>query len=284
MQNYLNLLEKVLTNGEKKDDRTGVGTYSLFGQKLEFNIDERFPLVSTKKMYWKGIVHELLWYIRGGTDIDYLKEKDVSIWDEWADEDNEVGPLYGKQMRSWKRYEKNTREGKKEYVDQLKTVINRIKEKPHSRRHVMSTWNVGDLPNMALPPCHGLATQFYVRNNSFLDCQMYQRSADLFIGVPFNIASYALFTKMVAKLTGYKAGKLHHVIGDAHIYQNHIEQVMTQIRRKPRRGSWHGEHNTHVTFDPRKNYETIDDFEYEDVILEYYLPHDKISAPVATED
>src|SRR5437868_7245570 len=225
MQQYHQLLQHILDNGVEKTDRTGTGTISCFGYQARFNLQQGFPMVTTKKLHLKSIVHELLWFLRGETNIAYLKENGVSIWNEWADEQGELGPVYGYQWRSWP-----AADGR--HIDQISDVIKRIRETPDSRRLIVSAWNVGDVDRMALPPCH-LLFQFYVADGR-LSCQMYQRSADVFLGVPFNIASYALLTLMVAQVTGLAPGEFVHTFGDAHLYNNHIEQARLQLSREPR--------------------------------------------------
>jgi len=224
MKQYLDLLDHVLKTGVEKTDRTGTGTISVFGYQMRFNLEERFPLLTTKKLHLKSIIHELLWFISGNTNTKYLNDNGVRIWNEWADKDGNLGPVYGYQWRSW-----TANNGVK--IDQLLNVISSIKKSPDSRRHIISAWNVGDLERMALPPCH-LMFQFYVARGK-LSCQLYQRSADIFIGVPFNIASYALLTLMIAQVTGLKPGDFVHTLGDAHIYFNHMEQVKLQLSREP---------------------------------------------------
>jgi thymidylate synthase len=224
MRQYLDLLDHVLKTGTEKTDRTGTGTISVFGYQMRFNLEEGFPALTTKKLHLKSIMHELLWFIAGDTNIKYLKDNGVKIWDEWADKDGNLGPIYGYQWRSWP-----SADGKK--IDQLLNVIHSIKNNPDSRRHIVSAWNVGEIEKMALPPCHNMF-QFYVADGK-LSCQLYQRSADIFIGVPFNIASYALLTMMMAQVTGLKPGDFVHTFGDAHIYLNHIEQVKLQLTREP---------------------------------------------------
>lgn len=226
MIQYLNLLDHVLKNGVKKEDRTGTGTISTFGYQMRFDLAEGFPLLTTKKLHLASIIHELLWFIKGDTNIAYLKENNVKIWNEWADSNGDLGRIYGYQWRSW-----TSENGKN--IDQLADVIERIKTNPDSRRHIVSAWNVGDLDKMALPPCH-ILFQFYVANGK-LSCQLYQRSADIFLGVPFNIASYALFLMMMAQATGLKPGEFIHTLGDAHIYLNHIEQVKLQLSRSTKK-------------------------------------------------
>ena len=263
MKQYLELLNKVMKEGTLKSDRTGTGTKSIFGYQMRFDLSEGFPLLTTKKVHLKSIIYELLWFIKGDTNIKYLKEHGVSIWDEWADENGNLGPVYGAQWRHWK-----TPGGGE--IDQLSNVMQSLREKPDSRRHIVSAWNVADVDNMALPPCHSLF-QFYVADGR-LSCQLYQRSADLFLGVPFNIASYALLTMMVAKVCGYTAGDFVHTLGDAHIYLNHFEQVHTQLGRTPRqlpKMIIHGKQKD------------IFSFEYEDFELTGYDPYPAIKAPVA---
>lgn len=225
MKQYLDFLQDILHNGSKKEDRTGTGTVSVFGRQMRFDLEEGFPLVTTKKLHLKSIIHELLWFLKGDTNIAYLKENKVRIWDEWADEEGNLGPVYGHQWRSWSAPNGDT-------IDQISNVITDIKNNPDSRRLIVSAWNPADVPNMALPPCH-LLFQFYVADGK-LSCQLYQRSADSFLGVPFNIASYALLTMMVAQVTGLKPGEFVHTVGDAHIYLNHIEQVELQLTREPK--------------------------------------------------
>ncbi len=263
MQSYHNLLQHVLDNGTDKSDRTGTGTRSVFGYQLRFNLQEGFPLVTTKKVHTKSIIHELLWFLKGASNIAYLQENKVRIWDAWADEQGELGPIYGVQWRSWAG-------ANGEIIDQISQVIDEIKRKPDSRRLIVSAWNVAEIEKMALPPCHALF-QFYVADGK-LSCQLYQRSADLFIGVPFNIASYALLTMMVAQVTGYELGDFVHTFGDAHIYHNHFEQVKLQLSRKPFP-------LPKMVLNPEvKN---IFDFKYEDFSLQNYVCHDTIVAPVA---
>ena len=223
MQEYLDLLEKVKNSGKPKGDRTGTGTISVFGHQMRFNLEDSFPLLTTKKIHFKSVAYELLWFLKGDTNINYLKENGVSIWDEWADENGDLGPVYGKQWRKW--------EGKNNIHDQVTEVIKQIKDNPDSRRHIVSAWNVADIPSMALAPCH-ILFQFYVQDGK-LSCQLYQRSADIFLGVPFNIASYSFLTCILAKITGYKPGKLIHILGDTHIYEDHIDAVKEQIQRVP---------------------------------------------------
>ena len=263
MRQYLDLMQRILDEGVPKGDRTGTGTRSVFGHQLRFDLAEGFPLVTTKKLHLKSIVYELLWFLRGETNIRYLKEHGVTIWDEWADAQGELGPVYGSQWRSWP-----ARDG--QAIDQISDVIEQIRTNPDSRRLVVSAWNVADVPVMALPPCH-LLFQFYVAEGR-LSCQMYQRSADVFLGVPFNIASYALLTLMVAQVTDLAPGEFIHTLGDAHLYDNHLEQAQLQLSREPRPlpTMW---------IDP--SVRSIFDFQYEHFRLENYDPHPRISAPVA---
>jgi len=263
MRTYLNLMQHVLDHGTKKSDRTGTGTVSVFGYQMRFNLAEGFPLVTTKKCHMKSIVHELLWFLQGDTNIRYLKENGVSIWDEWADENGNLGPVYGKQWRSWA-----TPDGR--VIDQISEVISQIKSNPDSRRLIVSAWNVGELDKMALAPCHAFF-QFYVADGK-LSCQLYQRSADIFLGVPFNIASYALLTLMIAQVCGLKAGDFVHTLGDAHLYLNHLEQTKLQLTREPRKLP-----------DMRINPKVTDlfSFKFEDFTLTEYEPHPPIKAPVA---
>ena len=263
MQNYLDLLKNVLENGTAKTDRTGTGTVSIFGPQLRFDLAKGFPLVTTKKVHLRSIIHELLWFLKGETNIAYLKENGVSIWDEWADANGDLGPVYGKQWRSWQGYDGNS-------IDQIKILIDTLKKNPDSRRMIISAWNVADLDKMALAPCHCLF-QFYVADGK-LSCQLYQRSADLFLGVPFNIASYALFTMMIAQVTGLEAGEFIHTFGDAHIYLNHFDQVKTQLERTPR---------ALPTMKINPEVKDIFEFKYEDFQLENYEPYPGIKAPVA---
>lgn len=263
MKAYHDLLRHIMETGTLKADRTGTGTKSVFGYQMRFNLEEGFPLLTTKKVHLKSIIHELLWFIAGDTNIKYLKENGVSIWDEWADENGELGPVYGRQWRAWK-----TAEG--ETVDQLSALIEGIKKNPDSRRHIISAWNPGEVDKMALPPCHAMF-QFYVANGR-LSCQLYQRSADVFLGVPFNIASYALLTMMVAQVCGLRPGDFIHSFGDAHIYTNHFEQVNLQLSREPR---------PLPVMKINPNVTGIFGFKYEDFELEGYNPHPGIKAPIA---
>ena len=263
MKQYLDLLRFVLDHGAPKGDRTGTGTISTFGYQMRFDLGAGFPLVTTKKLHLKSIIYELLWFLRGDTNIRYLKEHGVSIWDEWADEHGDLGPIYGHQWRSW-----STPTG--ESVDQVMQLLENIRREPDSRRLVVSAWNVADVPKMALPPCH-VFFQFYVQEDR-LSCQLYQRSADLFLGVPFNIASYALLTMMVAQVTDLHVGEFIHTFGDAHLYVNHIEQARLQIARKPR---------SLPTMVINPSVKSIFDFNYDDFALSGYRPHPHIPAKVA---
>jgi thymidylate synthase len=263
MQQYLNLLQHILDKGVKKEDRTGTGTISCFGYQMRFDLNEGFPLVTTKKLHLRSIIHELLWFLKGETNIAYLKEQGVSIWDEWADESGNLGPVYGKQWRSWGGANGET-------IDQVSEVINQIKKNPDSRRLIVSAWNVADLPEMALMPCHAFF-QFYVAEGK-LSCQLYQRSADVFLGVPFNIASYALLTMMVAEVCKLQLGEFIHTFGDVHIYNNHMEQVKLQLSRRP---------FPLPTMKLNPDVKNIFDFKYDDFTLENYEFHPAIKAPVA---
>jgi len=263
MQQYLDLLQRILDEGAEKEDRTGTGTLSVCGHQMRFSLDETFPLLTTKKLHLRSIIHELLWFLAGDTNIGYLKENNVRIWDEWADENGDLGPVYGHQWRSWA-----TPDG--DVIDQISQVVEQIQTNPDSRRMIVSAWNVGEIPQMALPPCH-LLFQFYVANGR-LSCQLYQRSADVFLGVPFNIASYALLTMMIAQVTGLEPGEFVHTLGDAHLYSNHLEQTQLQLSRETRPLP-HMHINPDVT--------SIFDFKFEDFSLVDYDPHPHISAPVA---
>jgi thymidylate synthase len=263
MQAYLDLLRHIRDRGTPKQDRTGTGTRSVFGYQMRFDLSAGFPLVTTKKVHTRSIIHELLWFLRGETNTRYLKENGVSIWDEWADGQGELGPVYGYQWRSWP-----TPDGRK--IDQIRQVIEQIKQSPDSRRLIVSAWNVADIEQMALPPCH-LLFQFYVAEGR-LSCQMYQRSADVFLGVPFNIASYALLTLMVAQVTGLAPGEFIHTFGDAHLYNNHLEQTELQLSRQPR---------DLPTMRINPDVKSIDEFRFDDFRLENYDPHPHIPAPVA---
>ena len=263
MKQYLNLLNHVLQNGDVKDDRTGTGTISYFGHQMRFNLSEGFPLVTTKKIHFPSIVHELLWFLKGDSNIKYLNENGITIWDEWADENGDLGRIYGVQWRSW-------RNSKGESIDQISNLMNTLKSDPDSRRHIVSSWNVGDLSNMNLPPCHALF-QFYVVDNK-LSCQLYQRSADVFLGVPFNIASYALLTHMIAHVCNLEVGDFVHTFGDAHIYNNHIDQINLQLSREPRKLP---------TLKIKRKVESIFDFKFEDFEIINYDPHPHIKGLVS---
>ncbi|MEL6152597.1 MAG: thymidylate synthase [Bacteroidota bacterium] len=263
MQQYLDLLQHVLDHGVRKEDRTGTGTWSVFGYQMRFNLAAGFPLVTTKKVHLKSVIYELLWFLQGSTNTQYLKDHGVRIWDEWADEVGNLGPVYGHQWRSWPTAAGGT-------VDQLAEVIAQIKQNPDSRRLLVSAWNVGDLPAMALPPCHTLF-QFYVASGK-LSCQLYQRSGDLFLGVPFNIASYALLTMMVAQVCSLAVGDFVHTLGDVHLYCNHLEQAKLQLGRTPR---------ALPTMRLNPAVKDIDAFRYQDFQLEKYVPHPTIKAPIA---
>ncbi|MDB5121720.1 MAG: thymidylate synthase [Sphingobacteriales bacterium] len=272
MKQYLDLMKHVLENGTQKHDRTGTGTISVFGYQMRFNLQEGFPLVTTKKVHLRSILHELIWFLQGDTNIKYLKKNKVSIWDEWADEQGNLGPIYGYQWRSWP-----TADGR--HIDQISQIIHQIKTNPDSRRIIVSAWNVAEIENMALPPCHSFF-QFYVappnltkgETRGKLSCQLYQRSADIFLGVPFNIASYALLTHMVAQVCDLEPGDFVHTFGDAHLYNNHIEQTKLQLSRDLR---------PLPTLKLNPEVKNIFDFKFEDVILENYDPHPHIKAPVA---
>ncbi|SMQ69791.1 thymidylate synthase [Devosia lucknowensis] len=263
MQPYLKLLSDILETGTDKSDRTGTGTRSIFGYQMRFDLSKGFPLVTTKKLHLKSIIYELLWFIRGETNVRWLQERGVTIWDEWADENGDLGPVYGSQWRSWP-----APDGR--HIDQLQAVIDQIKAKPDSRRHIVSAWNPAEVDNMALPPCHALF-QFYVADGK-LSCQLYQRSADTFLGVPFNIASYALLTHMVAQACDLEVGDFVHTLGDAHIYSNHFEQAQLQLSRDPRP-------LPKLVMNPDRK--RIEDFVYEDFAFEGYDPHPGIKAPIA---
>ncbi len=264
MQQYLKLLNHILSKGIFKEDRTGTGTLSTFGYQMRFNLEQGFPLVTTKKCHLKSIIHELLWFLKGSTNIDYLKQNGVTIWNEWADENGNLGPVYGKQWRCWQDYKNGIT------IDQIANLINEIKTDPYSRRLIVSAWNVADIDHMALPPCH-LLFQFYVINGS-ISCQLYQRSADVFLGVPFNIASYSLLLIMVAQITGLRPLDFVHTLGDAHLYTNHIEQAKLQLERVP-----FGLPTMIINPDVK----SIFDFKYEDFCLTNYNCHPTIKAPIA---
>jgi thymidylate synthase len=263
MRQYLDLLRHVLDHGTEKSDRTGTGTRSVFGWQMRFDLGAGFPLVTTKKLHLKSIVHELIWFLRGETNVRYLKENGVSIWDEWADAEGELGPVYGRQWRSWSAPDGRT-------IDQISWVVDEIRRNPDSRRLIVSAWNVADLPRMALQPCHALF-QFYVADGK-LSCQLYQRSADIFLGVPFNIASYALLTQMVAQVSRLAPGDFVHTLGDAHLYSNHVAQAREQLAREPR---------PLPRLELNPGVRSLFDFRYDDLAIVDYLPHPAIKAPVA---
>ena len=263
MRQYLDLLRHVLEHGAEKADRTGTGTRSVFGWQMRFDLAAGFPLVTTKKLHLRSIIHELIWFLRGQTNIAYLKEHGVSIWDEWADEQGELGPVYGKQWRAWAAPDGRS-------IDQIAAIVEEIRRNPDSRRLIVSAWNVADLPAMALQPCHTMF-QFYVAGGR-LSCQLYQRSADIFLGVPFNIASYALLTHMVAQVCDLAPGDFVHTLGDAHLYSNHFEQAREQLLREPRP-------LPHLSLNPAVR--SLDAFRFEDITIEGYTPHPAIKAPVA---
>ncbi len=263
MKQYLNLLNRIMSEGVVKGDRTGTGTKSVFGHQMRFDLSEGFPLLTTKKLHLRSIIHELLWFLAGDTNVKYLHDNKVTIWDEWADENGDLGHIYGYQWRSWP-----TPDGG--HIDQITQLVEQIRNNPNSRRLVVSAWNVADIDNMALPPCHALF-QFYVADGK-LSCQLYQRSADVFLGVPFNIASYALLTMMIAQVTGLQPGEFVHTLGDTHIYLNHMEQVATQLERTPRA-------LPRMKLNP--DVKSLFDFRYEDFTLEDYDPYPTIKAPIA---
>ena len=263
MKAYHQLLEQIIQTGVSKEDRTGTGTLSIFGPQLRFDLNEGFPLLTTKKVHFKSVAYELLWFITGSTNVQFLQENGVSIWDEWADAEGELGPVYGKQWRRWQKPDGSV-------VDQLAEVVEQLRRNPDSRRLLVSAWNVADIPSMALPPCHAFF-QFYVADHK-LSCQLYQRSADVFLGVPFNIASYALLTHMVAQVCGLGVGEFVHTMGDAHLYLNHMEQAKLQLSREPRP-------LPRLVLDP--TVKNLDDFVYEHIQLVGYDPHPAIKAPVA---
>ena len=281
MKNYLQLLKDILENGEERRDRTGTGTMALFGAQLRFDLSRGFPLVTTKKCHLRSIIHELLWFLKGDTNIKYLRDNKVTIWDEWADKNGDLGPVYGYQWRHWpiapQAHQGSLASGQGGQdeenfgIDQIAQVVESIKKDPQSRRHIISAWNVSDLSKMALPPCH-LLFHFYVHNDGRLSCQMYQRSADVFLGVPFNIASYSLLTMMMAQVTGLKPGHFVHTFGDVHIYTNHMEQVKLQLSREPK---------SLPTMKLNPKVKSIFEFTYEDFVLENYDPHPTIKALIA---
>lgn len=263
MKQYLNLLDHILTTGVRKDDRTGTGTISTFGYQMRFNLEDGFPLLTTKKVHLKSIIYELLWFLKGDTNIKYLNDNKVTIWDEWADKNGNLGPVYGHQWRSWGDKNGNAH-------DQITEVVNSIKNNPDSRRHLVCAWNVGELSEMALPPCH-ILFQFWVGDGK-LSCQLYQRSCDVFLGIPFNIASYALLLQMISQVTDLKVGEFIHTLGDAHIYLNHIDQVKLQLSRDPR---------PIPTMKINPDVKSIFDFKFEDFTLENYDPHPHIKGAIA---
>ncbi|MBO4645015.1 MAG: thymidylate synthase [Bacteroidales bacterium] len=263
MKQYIDLLNEIMEHGAYKADRTGTGTYSIFGYQMRFDLKEGFPLLTTKKLHLRSIIYELLWFLRGETNIAYLKDHKVTIWDEWADENGDLGPVYGKQWRRWTAADGHV-------VDQISQLIDELKKNPSSRRLIVNAWNVGEIDQMALPPCHALF-QFYA-NNGELSCQLYQRSADVFLGVPFNIASYALLLMMVAQVTGFTPRYFIHTLGDAHLYSNHLEQAKLQVSREPR---------PLPTMKINPEVKSIFDFQYEDFTLENYEPWPHIKAEVA---
>ncbi|MEI2713441.1 MAG: thymidylate synthase [Nocardioides sp.] len=263
MRAYLDLLQRILDEGTEKSDRTGTGTLSVFGHQMRFDLTEGFPLVTTKKVHTRSVIGELIWFLRGDTNVTWLQERGITIWDEWADENGDLGPVYGSQWRSWP-----TPDGR--HVDQIARVIESIRTNPDSRRHIVSAWNVAEVDDMALPPCHTLF-QFYVADGG-LSCQLYQRSADTFLGVPFNIASYALLTHMVAQVTGLQAREFVHTLGDAHLYLNHVDQAREQLSREPRP-------LPRLVLDPSVT--AIDGFDLEHVLIQDYDPHPAIKAPIA---
>ena len=263
MKQYLDLLQRIVNEGTRKEDRTGTGTLSVFGHQMRFNLEEGFPLLTTKKLHLKSIIHELLWFLKGDTNVKYLQENGVRIWNEWADENGELGPVYGHQWRSWPNYNGG-------HVDQIQDIVNALKNNPDSRRMIVSAWNVAEVDQMALPPCHCLF-QFYVANSK-LSLQLYQRSADTFLGVPFNIASYALLLQMMAQVTGLEAGEFIHTTGDTHLYLNHLEQAKEQLKRTPRT-------LPRMVINP--NVTSIFDFKYDDFTLEGYNPLPHIKAEVS---
>ena len=263
MKQYLDLLDQIIENGVEKKDRTGVGTFSIFGYQTRFDLSKGFPLITTKKIHLKSVIHELLWFLKGDSNIGYLNKNGVSIWNEWADSNGDLGRIYGVQWRSWEKNDNS-------HIDQIQNLMDSLRDNPDSRRHIVSAWNVGEINDMALPPCHCLF-QFYVANNQ-LSCQLYQRSADVFLGVPFNIASYALLTEMVAHVCGYQAGDFIHTFGDAHIYNNHVEQLNLQLSRKTR---------ALPKLKINKKIKNILDFDFDDFDIINYDPHPHIKGKVA---
>jgi thymidylate synthase len=271
MKQYLRLLQDIIDHGESREDRTGTGTISIFGHQTRYNIQDGFPLVTTKKCHLRSIIRELLWFLRGDTNTKYLHDNNVTIWDEWADEAGDLGPVYGYQWRNWGEEWRPGLTGHGKGVDQIAQVIRDIKENPKSRRHIVSAWNVSDLEKMALPPCHAFF-QFYVHDDGRLSCQLYQRSADVFLGVPFNIASYSLLTMMVAQVCDLRPGNFVHTFGDVHLYLNHMEQARLQLSREPR---------PLPTMKLNPAVKDIFEFKYEDFTLENYDPHPAIKAPIS---
>jgi len=263
MRVYLDLLQRILDEGTEKSDRTGTGTLSVFGHQMRFDLNEGFPLVTTKRIHTRSVFGELLWFLRGDTNVRWLQERGISIWDEWADEQGDLGPVYGYQWRSWPAPDGA-------HIDQIAAIVEQIRTNPDSRRHIVSAWNVADVPKMALAPCHTMF-QFYVADGK-LSCQLYQRSADVFLGVPFNIASYALLTHMVAQVTGLEVGDFVHTLGDAHLYLNHLDQARLQLSREPRA-------LPQLQLNPRVS--ALDEFELEDINVVAYDPHEGIKAPIA---
>ena len=264
MKEYLDLLKLVLENGNERSDRTGVGTIGVFGAQARFNLRESFPLLTTKRLHTRSIIHELLWFLKGDTNVKYLHDNNVSIWDEWADKDGNLGRIYGAQWTDWRAPDGRS-------INQIKQVENSLKKDRFGRRHIVCAWNPGELDKMALPPCHAMF-QFYVSADGELSCQLYQRSADLFLGVPFNIASYAMLTMMMAQVCGYKAGEFVHTFGDLHIYKNHLDQVRLQLSREPRP-------LPKLVLNPERK--RLEDFVFEDFSIQGYDPHPAIKAPIA---
>lgn len=267
MKVYLQLLQDILDHGENRSDRTGTGTRSLFGYQMRFDLSKGFPVLTTKKLHLRSIIHELLWFLNGDTNVKYLHDNNVTIWDEWADKDGNLGPIYGYQWRNWGKPYNGPGAG----IDQITKLIEQLKKNPHSRRHIISAWNVSDLDKMALPPCH-VMFQFYVHEDGRLSCQLYQRSADVFLGVPFNISSYALLTMMMAQVAGYKPGDFVHTLGDVHLYNNHFDKAKEQLTRQPKA-------LPKMKINP--NVTSLSDFKFEDFTLEGYDPHPAIKAPIA---